>query len=161
MFSESQRKMRRVACTVLVAGGCLAGAAPAGAATSFVVGNQSAQMGAHVTFWGAKWHKLNSLSGGSAPAAFKGFANELTEPVCGATWTTDPGNSSEPPEGPLPGLIEAVASSQIVKHGRLISGDVTAVVLIATEPGYAADPGHEGAGRVVGIGCPGTEERTG
>ena len=37
---------------------------------TFVVGNQSAT--GSVTFWGAQWWKRNSLSGGAAPAAFKG-----------------------------------------------------------------------------------------
>lgn len=159
MFLTANRCAKRgltlaAACAVA----CLAAAAPAGAVgSSFVVGDQSARVGAHVTFWGAQWWKLNALSGGSAPAAFKGFANELAEAKCGSTWTTDPGNSSDPPEAPLPGLIEAVASSHVTKSGRTIAGDVTAVVLIATEPGYGPNPGHAGTGTVVGVGCPGSE----
>ena len=39
---------------------------------AFVVGDRTAT-GA-VTFWGAQWSKRNVLSGGAAPAAFKGFA---------------------------------------------------------------------------------------
>src|SRR6185312_16787225 len=103
MFLSTDRRTTRglkaaAACGLL----CLAAAAPAGAATSsFVVGDENATMGAHVTFWGAQWWKLNSLSGGTAPAAFKGFANEVTG-GCGGSWTTDPGNSSDPPAGPLP-----------------------------------------------------------
>jgi hypothetical protein len=159
MFSSANRRAKRgllaAACGVI----CLAAAAPAGAAdSSFVVGDQSATMGAHVEFWGAQWWKLNSLSGGNAPAAFKGFANELAETKCGSSWTTDPGNSSDPPQGPLPGLIEAIASSHVTKAGRTISGDVTAVVLIATEPGYGPNPGHAGTGTVVGVGCASSEE---
>ena len=40
---------------------------------SFVIGDQNAAVGTSVTFWGAQWWKLNGLSGGAAPAAFKGF----------------------------------------------------------------------------------------
>jgi hypothetical protein len=150
---------RNVAAVALSALVCLAFAASARAATSsFVIGNENAALGNHVTFWGAQWWKLNSLSGGRAPASFKGFANELVEAKCGSSWRTDPGNSSDPPEGPLPGLIEAIAATHVDKSGRTISGDVAAVVLIATEPGYGPNPGHAGTGTVVGVGCP--EEET-
>ena len=148
---KSPRSARRGG-AALCALACLAVAAPAGATTSsFVVGDGNATLGTHVTFWGAQWWKLNSLSGGTAPAAFKGFANELAELKCGSSWTTDPGNSSDPPEGPLPGLIEVVAASHVDKKGRTISGDVAAVVLISTEPGYGPNPGHAGTGTVVGV----------
>jgi hypothetical protein len=160
MFSTVSHRARRAMPAAVTCGlACLAAAAPAGAAPgSFVIGDGNAQLGSHVTFWGAQWWKLNSPSGGTAPAAFKGFANTLTEAKCGSSWTTDPGNSSGPPEAPLPGLIEAIAASHVVKSGPTISGDVTAVVLIATEPGYGPDPGHAGSGTVVGVGCPGGEE---
>src|SRR5581483_5508401 len=107
------------------------------------------------------WHKLNALSGGPAPAAFKGFANNIVyEGRCGGSWTTDPGNSSSPPEAPLPPVIEATVSTNITKSGRVISGDVAAVVLIATEPGYGPNPGHAGTGTVVGVVCgPGAEPK--
>jgi len=53
---------------------------------------------ANVTFWGAQWSGLNTLTGGSAPASFKGFADNPNSkpPACGGTWTTTPGNSSSP-----------------------------------------------------------------
>jgi hypothetical protein len=157
MFLKASR--RAVPGAVLCGLACLAAAAPAGAASSsFVIGDGNAQLGSHVTFWGAQWSKLNSLSGGAAPASFKGFANTLAEAKCGSSWSTDPGNSSDPPVAPLPGLIEAIASAHIVKSGRTISGDVAAVVLISTEPGYGPNPGHAGTGTVVGVGCPEGEE---
>ncbi len=105
---------------------------------------------------GAKWWKLNTLSGGVAPAAFKGFA-DTAAPACGESWTTRPGNSSEPPAGPLPVLMEAVVSTHVAKTGPTISGDTAEVVLIATEPGYAPNPGHPGTGTVVGVVCEGEE----
>ena len=51
---------------------------------SFVIGDGNAAVGQKVTFWGAQWSKLNTLSGGSAPASFKGFENmPATLPSCG------------------------------------------------------------------------------
>ena len=52
---------------------------------AFVIGDQNATVGNSVTFWGAQWSGLNSLSGGSAPASFKGFASQTptTRPDAG------------------------------------------------------------------------------
>jgi hypothetical protein len=137
---------------MLVALGCLAGAGPA-AAGNFVIGDQNAAVGSNVTFWGAQWWKLNSLSGGGAPPSFKGYADSSTG-LCGVPWTTAPGNSSEPPAAPLPELIEVVVSSSVAKSGPTISGDAPKVVLVRTDPGYQPDPGHAGTGTVVSIVCP-------
>ncbi len=155
MFANHSSRSRPARCLTLVAATCgvaLALAAPAGAAQNFVVGDENASVGTHVTFWGAQWWKLNALSAGPAPASFKGFANEV-QGGCGGSWTTDPGNSSEPPEGSLPPFIEAVVSHSITKHGRVISGDIVGVVQIATEPGYRPNPGHAGTGTIVGVVC--------
>lgn len=144
-----------VVVAMAVAVGCTTFVASAMAEGSFVIGDQNASVGTSVTFWGAQWWKLNSLSGGSAPAAFKGYANTPEgAPACGTPWSTDPGNSSEPPAGPLPEFIEAIVSSEVTKAGRIISGDTLEVVLIQTEPGYAPDPGHAGTGTVVAVVCP-------
>jgi hypothetical protein len=126
-----------------------------GSAGSFVIGDGNASIGTSVTFWGAQWGKANSLSGGPAPAAFKGFANTPeTSPACGTNWSTDPGNSSGPPPGPLPEFIEVIVSSHIVKSGPTISGDTKEVVLVKTDSGYAANPGHAGTGTVIAVLCP-------
>jgi hypothetical protein len=138
----------------LVAFATLGIASTAAAQGDFVIGDQNAAVGSAVTFWGAQWWKDNGLSGGSAPASFKGFANSLqAPPACGVPWTSDPGNSSEPPAGPLPGLIEVIVSSNITKSGRAITGDAAEVVLVATNPGYEGNPGHPGTGTVVGVLC--------
>ncbi|MGE5323736.1 MAG: hypothetical protein ACM3SW_12785 [Actinomycetota bacterium] len=120
---------------------------------SFVVGNQS-DTGA-VTFWDAQWWKVNSLSGGPAPASFKGFADTLstTPPACGGTWSTGPGNSSAPPAS-VPSFMAVIASSSIVQSGSNISGDTAAIVIVQTAPGYAPNPGHAGTGTVVAVLCP-------
>src|SRR6202040_2593590 len=47
---------------------------------SFVIGDKNAAIGNSVTFWGAQWAKVNSLSGGPAPASFKGFAEAPLTP---------------------------------------------------------------------------------
>jgi len=141
---------------VLSALAALTFAASAAADGSFVIGDGDSAVGSTVTFWGAQWWKANSLSGGSAPAAFKGFADTAgTPPACGETWSTRPGNSSGPPLGPLPELIDVIVSSHITKSGSTISGDTREVVVVATQPGYAPDPGHAGTGTVIEQVCPG------
>src|SRR5690242_13619597 len=155
MLSSHTSRSRRFkgfarAIALTAAAGCasLALAAPAGAAENFVVGDGNASVGESVEFWGAQWAKLNTLSGGAAPNAFKGFANEVNG-SCGGSWTTDPGNSSDPPDGPLPPVIEAISASSITKKGRVISGNIVSVVLIATDLGYRPNPGHAGTGTIV------------
>lgn len=124
------------------------------ASGAFVVGDQSAQMGAKVTFWGAKWSKVNSLSGGAAPASFKGFAATLSAepPKCGITWTTGPGASSNPP-ATVPAYMGVLVSTKVTKSGSTISGDDKSIVVVKTDPGYASDPGHPGTGNVVAEFC--------
>ncbi len=126
--------------------------APAG---NFVIGDANAVVGQKVTFWGAQWAKLNSLSGGSAPADFKGFANSTsTNPAsCGGTWSSDPGSSSGPPSK-LPEFITVVVSSSITKKGSSISGNNYKLVIVKTDPGYGPDAGHAGTGTVVSVVCP-------
>jgi hypothetical protein len=121
--------------------------APGGGA--FVVGDKTAS--GKVTFWGAQWAKANALSRASAPKDFKGFAGTVTPPTqCGATWTTRPGNSTPPPDGPLPKYMAVVVASSIAKSGPSIAGDVKKIVIVQTDGGYASDPGHAGTGVVVG-----------
>jgi len=119
-----------------------------------VVGDQSASIGAGVTFWGAQWSSLNSVSGGAAPDSFKGFASSLAAepPKCGITWTTVPGNTSDPPDT-LPSYMGVLVSAAIGKSGRTIAGDVLSIVVVQTDAGYAANPGHAGTGTVVAQFC--------
>jgi hypothetical protein len=120
---------------------------------AMVVGDQSAQMNAGVTFWGAEWASLNALSGGAAPNSFKGFANTTTEPpACGTRWQTHPGNSSDPP-AMLPPFMGVVVSSSIGKSGPTIAGNAVRIVVVQTNAGYASDPGHAGTGIVVAEFC--------
>ena len=118
----------------------------------FVIGDLNAVMGKSVTFWGAQWEKLNQLSGGTVNASFKGFANSVTTapPRAGATWTTDPGNSSGSPAS-VQAYIAVIVSSKITKSGSTISGNIPRIVIVKTNAGYDNNPGHAGTGTVVAI----------
>lgn len=119
---------------------------------AFVVGDQSAT--GSVTYWGAQWAKVNTLSGGATPAAFKGFADtgSAAVPACGSTWTSRPGNSTPPP-GSVPTYLGIIVSSNVSQAGSTMSGDVAHVIVVQTDPGYAGNPGHAGTGTVVGVVC--------
>ena len=133
-------------CTFLI------GAVTAGG--SFVIGDLNAGIGAAVTFWGAQWSKLNSLSGGPAPAAFKGFSNTpAANPACGQSWSTDPGNSSGAPAPPLPAFVIVRVASLTSQSGSTIAGNTPHLVVVQVDPGYEANPGHAGTGTVAGVLC--------
>jgi hypothetical protein len=121
---------------------------------AFVIGNvgPGTTLGTPVTFWGAQWEKRNTLSGGPAPAAFKGFEDSAQPPACGTTWTTSPGNSSKPPAS-IPSFMGVVVSSSIGKSGSVITGDSVHLVVVQTDPGYQPNPGHDGTGKIVGVFC--------
>lgn len=117
---------------------------------AFVIGNLSHS--GKVIFWGAQWARANSLDGGPAPSAFKGFEDSAALPACAATWTTDPGNSGAPPET-LPGYMAVIVSGSISQSGSRLTGDTVQVVVVKTDPGYAPDVGHMGTGTVVATIC--------
>ncbi len=120
----------------------------------FVLGDGSAATGSGATFWGSQWAKDNSLSQGSGPSSFKGFAGDVSSapPACGGTWTTSSGDSASPVDT-VPAYMGVAVSSSISKHGKVVSGDIVEIVVVRTGPGYAPDPGHAGAGVVVATYC--------
>jgi hypothetical protein len=120
---------------------------------SFSIGDGNSATGTHVTFWGAQWWKLNSLSGGAAPSAFKGFAKNPAQPSCGTGWSTDPGNSAPPPNGPLPADMGVIVTSKVTKSGSQISGNTPHIVVVKVDPGYEPNPGHAGTGTVEAQVC--------
>jgi uncharacterized repeat protein (TIGR01451 family) len=120
---------------------------------NFVIGDNNASVGVSVTFWGARWWKLNSLTGGAAPASFKGFAKSPSTVTCGTDWTTSPGNSAPPPPGPLPSFMAVIVASSINQSGSTISGNTVHMVIVRTNPGYEPNPGHPGTGTVVAQIC--------
>jgi hypothetical protein len=118
---------------------------------AFVIGDGNATVGSEVTFWGAQWSRDNSLSLGTAPPAFEGFAaTPSTTATCGP-FTTRPGNGSAPPAGPLPPVMLALVTSSVTQSGQTISGNVVGIAVIETDPGYEPDPGHAGTGTVLGF----------
>ena len=121
--------------------------APGGGA--FVIGDRSVASGSHVTFWGSQWWKANPTSTGSTAPSFKGFALHPMMPTCGGSWSTDPGNSAPPPNGPLPPMMGVIVSSHYTQSGSTISGNIAHIVVVQTNPGYAPNPGHPGTGTVV------------
>jgi hypothetical protein len=126
---------------------------------AFVLGNVTAGSAGTVQWWGAQWAKNNVLSGGPAPSAFKGFAENVTLPtstppaMCGAPWTSSPGNSGAPPST-VPSYMGVLVSSNVSKSGSTIAGNTTSIVVVNVAPGYAGNPGHAGTGTVVAVYCP-------
>jgi streptogramin lyase len=114
----------------------------------FVVGDGSAHMRGAVTFWSSKWADSNTLSGRSGPSSFKGFATTMTPgATCGGTWTSTPGDSSNPPAGPLPAYMAVVVASSVDKSGSTITGNIARIVIVQT------DPSGDGTGTVVAVLC--------
>ena len=105
-----------------------------------------------VYFWGSQWRQNNPISGGIAPAAFKGFQDSPELPTCGDTWSSRPGNSTPPPPT-VPAILDVIVSSEITKHGPVISGNIVKIIRIETLPGYQGNPGHPGRGTVVSVVC--------
>ena len=120
---------------------------PAGG--GFALGDQavgSATPSTTLTWWGSKWAKLNPLSGGAAPASFKGFAQTfrngsttVTDPVCGGTWT-GPTDAGAALPSSVPAYMAVVVPNKVTQSGSTISGNVAKVVIVKTNPGYQPDP---------------------
>ena len=121
---------------------------------TFAVGDGNAAIGTAVTFWGARWAADNTLSGGSAPASFKGFAGETktTPPSCGTDYKAKPGNSGDPPAS-VPSFMAVAVSSKAKKSGSTITGDIVHIVIVQTDAGYSDNPGHPGTGTILAQFC--------
>jgi len=127
----------------------------------FVLGDVTAdaatKTGDTVNFWGPSWQKTNQLSGGLSQPSFKGYA-DLVAPVTtcdGGLWTTRPGNSSKPPAA-VPSYMAVIVSGKVTKSGPSISGDTKSIVVVKTDAGYGAAPGHRGyGGQIVAEYCNG------
>lgn len=129
---------------------------------AFVLGDLSvaaALPGTTLDWWGSQWSGDNGLSGGAAPLAFKGFADDVvTLPTgspaatCGTAFTTRPGNSSAPPSS-VPAYMGVLVASSVSKSGSTVGGRWAKIVVVRTDPGYAANPGHPGTGTVVATFC--------
>jgi uncharacterized repeat protein (TIGR01451 family) len=129
---------------------------------AFAVGDRTlAEAGpsATVTWWSDSWWALNSLTGGTAPLSFKGFAGVVTTlpttspaNVCGTTFKTGPGNSPPPTEG-VPSYMGVLVATSATKSGSTVNGTWSGIVVVKTDPGYSPSPGHPGTGTIVGVFC--------
>lgn len=117
-----------------------------------------------VTWWADQWSRLNALSGGAAPLAFKGFAPSIYKnghPVangqvaCGDTfaYNSTGGNSAMPP-ATVPAYMAVGVPSSLTKSGNVISGNLPQVVIVKTNPGYQPQPVYSGTGTIVAQLCP-------
>jgi hypothetical protein len=46
-----------------------------------------------------------------------------------------------------------LVSTRVVKSGSTVSGDVLSIVVVKTDSGYRANPGHDGTGAIVAQFC--------
>jgi PKD repeat protein len=104
----------------------------------FAVGDRSAT-GA-VTFWSPAWWLANILSGGSAPAGFKGFVQPA-----GTGWTASPGLAHVPTT--VPEWMGVVVTTAVTKDGAVITGEKTRLVVVHVD---TYDPALIGQGTIVG-----------
>jgi hypothetical protein len=111
-----------------------------------------APVGSPATFWSARWSTLNPLA--QAPNSFKGWSDSApTPPGCASSWTTRPGDSSEPPLA-VPSYVAVLETGPVSQHGSQIAGQAHGVAIVHTEDGYGPAPGHAGTGTVVAQVCP-------
>jgi hypothetical protein len=129
---------------------------------AFVLGDltvDAAEPTTQVSWWSDSWWSRNSLTGGTAPLSFKGFAGAVTSlpastpvTVCGTTFTTLPGTSPPPTRG-VPSYMGVIVADSVAKSGNAIAGTWGKIVVVKTDPGYAPNAGHPGTGTVVATYC--------
>lgn len=120
----------------------------------FVIGDDEAHgITDVVNFWGAQWWKNNNMSGTTDPGyeSFKGYASSADN-FCGGAWSTQPGNSSDPPAS-IPSDIAIIVTSKVLKNGSTLSGDIKEIVVVHQDGKYEGNPGHPGGGPVTHILC--------
>ncbi len=122
----------------------------------FVVGDVTAgapTLGTDVNFWGSQFWKNNAFSGVvNAPASMKGYIDNAPGFACGVNWTSDPGNSSDPPST-IPVNMLVVVSSTIQQSGSTEYGNIKHLVVVSVTPGYGPSPGHDGWGHIIATIC--------
>jgi hypothetical protein len=121
---------------------------------NFVIGDGSDSVGTTATFWADDWNLKNIVSGGQAPSAFKGFANNPPgKTTCGGSWSTGGGNSPPPP-GAMPTYTAMLSTDRVTKSGKTITGTKPSIVIVRVNPGYSPNPGKTGTAEVLGVLCP-------
>jgi PKD repeat protein len=104
----------------------------------FAIGDVSTTGG--VTFWSPSWSLLNTLSGGSAPPSFKGFA---TTPV-DTGWLAPPGFDHVPTT--VPEWMAVLLANRVTKVGDTITVTTTRTVVVHVA---TYDPALAGQGAIV------------
>jgi hypothetical protein len=131
-------------------------ASPPSGGGGFVVGDVTAgkmSVGTNVNFWGSQFWKNNVLSGvNDAPASMKGYISNAPNYACGAQWTSNPGNSSNPPST-VPVNMVVVVASAIYQSGSTEYGNIEHLVVVHVSPGYGPNPGHDGDGQIIATLC--------
>jgi hypothetical protein len=118
---------------------------------SFTIGDGSAAVGTNVTWWGSQWSTANTLSGGTAPSAFKGFENSATNPTCGTNWTSSGGNSP-PPSSSVPQYMATIVTGKVTSSSNTkFNGNTVKMVVVKTNAGYNPNTGSAGTGTVVAV----------
>lgn len=121
----------------------------------FVVGDGSAVEDATVTFWSSEWHHENTVSGGPAPASFKGFASRPSGPTdCATTtsWRSSGGNSADAPDE-VPEYTAMLVTDSVERNGRGIVGSSVSIAIVRVDSGYQSEPGHSSTATVLGFLC--------
>jgi hypothetical protein len=49
--------------------------------------------------------------------------------------------------------MAVIVSTHVTQNGSTMTGDVQHIVIVATGPGYAGNPGHDGTGVIVAALC--------
>jgi hypothetical protein len=120
---------------------------------TFVVGDLSASRSPTVTYWSSEWYLDSSLTGGRAPAAFKGFADSPSAPTdCATDWQSRGGGSTDAAEV-IPGYTAMLVTDKVVKRGWRLSGSTTAIVVVRVGDGYQSSPGHASTAEILGYLC--------
>lgn len=134
---------------------------------SFEIGDvtedSASTTGNAVKWWGAQHWKQNSFSAlpageASEPHQMKGFIETPANfpPTCGTPWTSDPGDSSNPP-ATVPAYMATIVASDVTASGSVISGNTVEIVVVQTNlpsDQYAPGVGNEGTGPIVAEVCP-------
>jgi Nidogen-like len=110
-----------------------------------------------VTFWSPLWAKFNPLTSAPltvGPQNFRGWASaaSASPPVCGGTWTAAAAYQSPAPSS-VPSYMGVVVSSIITETPVKITGNITRIVIVKTNPGYSNAQGRYGTGVIVGTVC--------
>lgn len=106
------------------------------------------KVGQDYNFWGAQWEKQVTAGDYQSNGSFKGYADQ----VSGATWTSRPGDASNPP-GSVATHISVIVATHVAKDGSVESGNIveTVVLKVDNPAAYQPNPGHPGSGVMVAV----------